>query len=207
MSLIKCNECSSSIGSEAKRCPKCGAPVPKRTSILTWIAASVFALSIYSCVTKKDEVVGTSKISALSNANSASKSSASLPTEDLPVFSPEPGDKWQCVNRAGVTYFVKEKPLDDVCGLILKNCNKASANKIKKMMSTLGTYVDKNVKLEFHWSPSAISDITNTKAESTMRVMADADACLIGYAREIRYYRYEDLWAVASPSSGFMMMK
>lgn len=77
MSLIKCVECGASISSQANLCPKCGAPVPKRTSILTWIAASVFALSIYSCVTKKEEISSSSKVAtpavnvAVSNCNKA----------------------------------------------------------------------------------------------------------------------------------------
>jgi len=207
MSLIKCNECSASISSEAKRCPKCGAPVPKRTSILTWITASVFALSIYSCVTKKEEIAPPSKASSLSVPVNVNKVISASSSEALPVSKPDALDKWRCVNRAGVTYFVRDKPLDDACVPLLENCDKSAAKKIKKSMASLGATADLDVKFEFHWSPAVLSALSDVNAESTMRSMADADACLLGRAREIRFYRRDNLWAVASPTAGFMMMK
>lgn len=159
MSLIRCVECGANISSKAKQCPKCGAPVPQKTSILTWIAASVFALSIYSCVAKKEVVSSTSKVSS--------------PAVDAAVV----------------------------------NCNKAAAVKMKELMVGLGATADLDSKLEFHWSPPVLDQTNDDKAEAIMRSMADADACVLGRAREIRFYRRGNLWAVASPTSGFMMMK
>ncbi|MDM5264763.1 zinc ribbon domain-containing protein [Sulfurovum sp. XTW-4] len=37
MGMIKCKECKSEISNKAKTCPQCGAPVPQKTSFLTWI--------------------------------------------------------------------------------------------------------------------------------------------------------------------------
>lgn len=37
MSLIKCKACSEKISSNAKSCPKCGEPTPKKTSTFTWM--------------------------------------------------------------------------------------------------------------------------------------------------------------------------
>jgi RNA polymerase subunit RPABC4/transcription elongation factor Spt4 len=37
MALIKCKECGSEVSSSAKTCPKCGVPMPKKTSRATWM--------------------------------------------------------------------------------------------------------------------------------------------------------------------------
>ncbi len=44
MALIKCKECGHEISQKATSCPKCGAPLPKRTSVVTWIVAGVLGL-------------------------------------------------------------------------------------------------------------------------------------------------------------------
>ncbi|MBR7792333.1 hypothetical protein KDM87_06945 [Undibacterium sp. FT147W] len=174
---------------------------------MTWIAASVFALSIYSCVTKKEEITPPSKASSLSVPVNVNKVISASSSEALPVSTPDALDKWRCVNRAGVTYFVRDKPLDDACVPLLENCDKTAAKKIKNAMASLGTTADLGSKLEFHWSPIALTAFTDANAEFGMRSIADADACLLGRAREIRFYRRDNLWAVASPTAGFMMMK
>lgn len=38
MVLVKCKECGTEVSDNAKECPKCGAPMPKKTSIITWVA-------------------------------------------------------------------------------------------------------------------------------------------------------------------------
>jgi len=37
MALTKCKECGEEISKKAEKCPKCGAPQKKRTSIVTWL--------------------------------------------------------------------------------------------------------------------------------------------------------------------------
>jgi len=39
MAIAKCKECGAEVSTKAKQCPKCGAPVKKRTSIVTWLVA------------------------------------------------------------------------------------------------------------------------------------------------------------------------
>lgn len=39
MALIKCPECKNSVSTKAKTCPHCGAPVKKKTSVVTWLLA------------------------------------------------------------------------------------------------------------------------------------------------------------------------
>lgn len=42
MALVKCKECGQEISQKAGSCPKCGAPIKKKTSLFTWIVA-IFA--------------------------------------------------------------------------------------------------------------------------------------------------------------------
>lgn len=37
MALIKCKECEEEISKKAEKCPKCGAPAKKKTSLFTWL--------------------------------------------------------------------------------------------------------------------------------------------------------------------------
>lgn len=46
MALVKCKECGNQVSTDAKACPSCGAKPPKKTSMLTWIIAGFFAVSI-----------------------------------------------------------------------------------------------------------------------------------------------------------------
>lgn len=55
MGLITCNECKGPVSSSATACPKCGAPVPKKTSTLTWIVGGTLAIAIGSCVSKQND--------------------------------------------------------------------------------------------------------------------------------------------------------
>lgn len=46
MALIKCKECGNEISSQAKTCPQCGHPTPKRTSTFTWIVAAFIVFAV-----------------------------------------------------------------------------------------------------------------------------------------------------------------
>ena len=37
MALTKCKECGEEISKKAEKCPKCGAPAKKKTSLFTWL--------------------------------------------------------------------------------------------------------------------------------------------------------------------------
>lgn len=45
-SLISCKACGAKISSRAAACPQCGHPVPKRTSVVTWIVTGFFGLIV-----------------------------------------------------------------------------------------------------------------------------------------------------------------
>lgn len=44
MALTKCKECGEEISQKAEKCPKCGAPAKKKTSIFTWIVTIFIAI-------------------------------------------------------------------------------------------------------------------------------------------------------------------
>ena len=50
MALTKCKECGNEVSTEAKNCPKCGAPVPKKTSPIAWVIAGIVGFAIFSAV-------------------------------------------------------------------------------------------------------------------------------------------------------------
>lgn len=47
MGLIKCKACGEKISSNAKSCPKCGEPAPKKTSLLTWLVLILIIIGIF----------------------------------------------------------------------------------------------------------------------------------------------------------------
>jgi zinc-ribbon domain len=47
MSLIKCSECGEKISKKAKACPSCGSPAKKKTSMVTWLVAVIFAAFVF----------------------------------------------------------------------------------------------------------------------------------------------------------------
>lgn len=48
MAIVKCRECGNEISTTAKSCPKCGAKMPKRTSVITWVIAGVMMLLLFN---------------------------------------------------------------------------------------------------------------------------------------------------------------
>ena len=55
MALVGCKECKAQISSQATACPKCGAKMPKKTSMLSWVAAGTFALAVVTCTMNSNE--------------------------------------------------------------------------------------------------------------------------------------------------------
>lgn len=44
MAMSKCKECGTEVSTKAKQCPKCGAPVKKKTSLVTWLVGILVGL-------------------------------------------------------------------------------------------------------------------------------------------------------------------
>ena len=54
MALITCKECKEKISNKAKKCPKCGAPVKKKTSLITWAVTVLIGLFLIGHFSKPD---------------------------------------------------------------------------------------------------------------------------------------------------------
>lgn len=50
MALIKCKECGHEISRKADKCPHCGAPRKKSTSLLTWLVLILIVFGVYVVV-------------------------------------------------------------------------------------------------------------------------------------------------------------
>ncbi|PHS31500.1 MAG: hypothetical protein COA92_07980 [Sulfurovum sp.] len=55
MALTKCKACDKEISKNAKKCPHCGEPTPKKTSSLTWIVAILFVLFFVSMCSQESK--------------------------------------------------------------------------------------------------------------------------------------------------------
>lgn len=54
--LIKCKDCNEEISKKAKSCPKCGAPVKKKTSRVTWLFLILIVLFIFGVTTSEKNI-------------------------------------------------------------------------------------------------------------------------------------------------------
>ena len=85
MALKKCKECGGQVSSKAKTCPGCGANVPKKTSLFTWLVLIVIVYGVYAAsrapTTRVSSPETQKSSSPGSAASSGSKSSARSPAE------------------------------------------------------------------------------------------------------------------------------
>ena len=54
MALIQCKECKAQVSASAKACPQCGANVPKKTSIISWIVLFAIVGLVFSMLNQVD---------------------------------------------------------------------------------------------------------------------------------------------------------
>lgn len=66
MALVKCKECGQEVSQKAGSCPKCGAPIKKKTSLLTWVVAIFFILWLIGYISGKGLSPSSSNISSRS---------------------------------------------------------------------------------------------------------------------------------------------
>ncbi|MCR4302462.1 MAG: zinc-ribbon domain-containing protein, partial [Sulfuricaulis sp.] len=52
MAMTKCKECGTEVSTKAKECPKCGAPVKRKTSVLTWLVAILLGLWVVGYIAR-----------------------------------------------------------------------------------------------------------------------------------------------------------
>jgi len=52
MALTKCKECGTEVSKSATACPKCGAPLKKKTSLFTWLVIIGIVLIVIGFVSQ-----------------------------------------------------------------------------------------------------------------------------------------------------------
>ena len=78
MSMAKCKECGAEISTKATACPKCGAKVPKRTSMFTWAVCGVALLVMIKCTLYTEESTQKAQAAKAQEAASATAARAAM---------------------------------------------------------------------------------------------------------------------------------
>lgn len=65
MSLIKCRDCGAEFSAAAKACPKCAAPAPKRTGVVSLIFAGLFGLAVFKACSPTDHSAAATDVAQL----------------------------------------------------------------------------------------------------------------------------------------------
>lgn len=105
MALVKCRECGQEISKEAEKCPHCGAPQKKKTSLFTWIVTIAIVLwaigyfSSPSITSRSSTPSASSSYSSKSNSYSQPEVSYSPPLEVL---------SWKCEKEYSYVFVVGE---------------------------------------------------------------------------------------------------
>lgn len=85
-------------------------------------------------------------------------------------------------------------------------CSKAAAQDVRKMMSEFAKWElgSDTSKIKVTWNHKTDSQSVNGILR-LMTAFADADACIMGYPREIRFYRRGKQEGIASPDYGIKL--
>lgn len=88
MALTKCKECGAEVSTKASHCPKCGAKVPKRTSLVTWLVLVFIIFMAYSWVkSPAPTTVNNNNVTALSETSSTETKTTENPVPQTPTWS------------------------------------------------------------------------------------------------------------------------
>lgn len=91
MALVNCKECGQEVSQKAGSCPKCGAPIKKKTSWYTWVAAIFFILLLIGYIRPKESSHNQSKDNAsiLAQLTRPNNDSSSVnPTTEVSINTP-----------------------------------------------------------------------------------------------------------------------
>lgn len=92
MALIVCKECENKVSNKAKTCPNCGAKVPKKTSLFTWLVLLFIVLVVYGAAKAPSKPHNQVQL-ASSNANSEKANSPAQ--AEATVKTPPPKPAWE----------------------------------------------------------------------------------------------------------------
>lgn len=94
MALVKCGECKTEMSDKAEKCPKCGAPAKKKTSLLTWLVVGIFGLGIIGAISGNNS----STSSTETTTDSTVDATASTPAPEKVAVEPDT-PKWSYTNN------------------------------------------------------------------------------------------------------------
>lgn len=88
----------------------------------------------------------------------------------------------------------------------IEDCDKASAQRVKAMVSSMAIVSEKNGDLICAWKDNWYSYSLSQK-DQMIRAVADNDACLLGKLRPIYIYYMGEVVARATPYTGIEVVK
>lgn len=85
-------------------------------------------------------------------------------------------------------------------------CDRSAAYTVQSNLQGLAQVSESQGRVTFNWGP--VWDGQNDQSRLRLiRTAADADACITGAARDIRFYSNGRLVGVASPTSGIRLIR
>jgi len=86
MAIVKCKECGKNLSNKAASCPHCGAKMPRKTSLLTWLVLAFILYGVY-IFSKDTENVSQAADSSGSSSTTVSDKPKVNPSVKLPQWT------------------------------------------------------------------------------------------------------------------------
>lgn len=125
MALVKCKECGAEISSKAKTCPKCGAMVPKKTSLVTWLFLFLIIVIIISANLGPTKNNSSSTINSSQNSQTNTKVVPPKPSWSTSTSKDKMTGKFSAFASSPTTYPTKQMsfPYNNVNSWIGVGCD------------------------------------------------------------------------------------
>lgn len=81
MAMVKCKECKTDVSTKAEACPSCGAKMPKKTSMFTWLVLILIVAAVYGSLNTGGGSSGSSSTATASSSTSTAERVAELQRE------------------------------------------------------------------------------------------------------------------------------
>ena len=172
MALIKCKECGNEISKKAEKCPNCGAPAKKKTSVLTWVITVIFVLGFVGYINGPDDGGGIAPSSvASSKTYQLSDASYDEINSEVGCDSKYSDDKKEDLfNRNYKNHWMTWRGV-----VVLSEADEASLN-----IDGIGT---QDLKVDFA-NPKAGYDLNKDTVISVKFLMKRAGGCFLPFSGE-----------------------
>lgn len=85
-------------------------------------------------------------------------------------------------------------------------CDRSAAMTVQSNLRGLATITERNDRVRYAWHPFWDNE-NNDRRLRILYAAADADACLTGRARELRFYSNGRLVGIATPNGGVRLVR